>query len=126
MAMLICISLTAHRFPGYGTEEIPTNRLYRNNGDSTFTDVTEIAGVSVIPITDTDALSAITITTVNLDLYVTNYGVNRLYRNNGDGTFTDVAEAAGVTEPRWSTSCAFADYDQRWQPRSLHRQLHRL
>ena len=42
----------------------------------------------------------------------TNYGTNRLYHNNGDGTFTDVAEAAGVTEPRWSTSCAFADYDR--------------
>ena len=97
--------------PGYGTEEIPTNRLYQNNGDGTFTDVTEIAGVG-----DTDYGHGCAVGDYNndgqLDLYVTNYGVNRLYRNNGDGTFTDVAEAAGVTEPRWSTSCAFADYDR--------------
>jgi hypothetical protein len=96
--------------PGYIAEEIPTNCLYRNNGDGTFTDVTEIAGVG-----DTGYGHGCAVGDYNndgqLDLYVTNYGTNRLYRNNGDGTFTDVAEAAGVTEPRWSTSCAFADYD---------------
>lgn len=97
--------------PGYVSQEIPTNCLYRNNGDGTFTDVTEKAGVGdtgyghgcAVGDYDNDG---------NLDLYVTNYGVNRLYRNNGDGTFTEVAEAAGVTEPRWSTGCAFADYDR--------------
>ncbi len=97
--------------PGYVSQEIPTNCLYQNNGDGTFTDVTEKAGVG-----DTGYGHGCAVGDYNndgkLDLYVTNYGVNRLYRNNGDGTFTEVAEAAGVTEPRWSTSCAFADYDR--------------
>ena len=97
--------------PGYVPPEIPTNRLYRNNGDATFTDVTKIAGVG-----DTGYGHGCAVGDYNndshLDLYVTNYGMNRLYRNNGDGTFTEVAETAGVTEPRWSTSCAFADYDR--------------
>ena len=97
--------------PGYIAEETPTNRLYRNNGDATFTDVTMVAGVG-----DTGYGHGCAVGDYNndgqLDLYVTNYGTNRLYRNNGDGTFTDVAEAAGVTESRWSTSCAFADYDR--------------
>ena len=97
--------------PGYIAEETPTNRLYRNNGDATFTDVTKVAGVG-----DTGYGHGCAVGDYNndgqLDLYVTNYGTNRLYRNNGDGTFTDGAEAAGVTESRWSTSCAFADYDR--------------
>ena len=46
------------------------------------------------------------------DLYVTNFGSNVLYRNNGNGTFTDVTAAAGVDDPRWSTSAAFLDYDR--------------
>ena len=97
--------------PGYVSQEIPTNCLYRNNGDGTFTDVTEKAGIG-----DTGYGHGCTVGDYNndgqLDLYVTNYGTNRLYRNNGDSTFTEVAESAGVTEPRWSTSCAFADYDR--------------
>ena len=97
--------------PGYVSPEIPTNCLYRNNGDGTFTDVTEKAGVG-----DTGYGHGCAVGDYNndgeLDLYVTNYGVNRLYRNNGDGTFTETAESAGVTEPRWSTGCAFADYDR--------------
>ncbi|MCE2412431.1 CRTAC1 family protein [Candidatus Poribacteria bacterium] len=97
--------------PGYVSREVPTNCLYENNGDGTFTDVTEKAGVG-----DTGYGHGCAVGDYNndgkLDLYVTNYGTNRLYRNNGDGTFTEVAESAGVTEPRWSTSCAFADYDR--------------
>ena len=42
---------------------------------------------------------------------MTNYGANRLYHNNGDGTFTDVTQQAGVGDERWGTSCAFLDYD---------------
>ena len=97
--------------PGYVAQETPANCLYRNNGDGTFTDVTENAGVG-----DTGYGHGCAVGDYNndgqLDLYVTNYGTNRLYRNNGNGTFTDVAEVAGVTEPRWSASCAFADYDR--------------
>jgi len=97
--------------PGYVAQEVPTNCLYRNNGDGTFTDVTDESGVG-----DTGYGHGCAVGDYNndgqLDLYVTNYGANRLYRNNGDGTFTDVAEIAGVTEPRWSASCAFADYDR--------------
>ncbi len=97
--------------PGYISQEIPTNCLYENNGDGTFTDVTKKAGVG-----DTGYGHGCAVGDYNndgtLDLYVTNYGTNRLYRNNGDGTFTEIAEPAGVTEPRWSTGCAFADYDR--------------
>ena len=96
--------------PGYITEDTPTNCLYENNGDGTFTNVTETAGLG-----DTGYGHGCAVGDYNndgqLDLYVTNYGSNRLYRNNGDGTFTDITEIAGVAEPRWSTGCAFADYD---------------
>ncbi len=87
-----------------------TNRLYRNNGDGTFTDVTEEAGVGdtgygmgvVVGDYDNDGYP---------DIYVTNYGPNVLYRNNGDGTFTDVTEEAGVGCPLWSVGGCFLDYD---------------
>ena len=96
--------------PGFQSEKPPTNRLYRNDGDGTFTDVTEFAGVGdksygvgcCVGDYDNDG---------HLDLYVTNFGKNRLYRNNGDGTFTDVADQANVADGRWGASCAFADYN---------------
>ena len=92
------------------TDASPGNVLYRNNGDGTFTDVTEKAGVGdrgygmgcVFGDYDNDG---------DLDLYVTNYGQNVLYRNNGDGTFTDIAEKAGVGDTRWGTGAVFGDYD---------------
>ena len=50
------------------------------------------------------------------DLFVTYYGQNALYRNNGNGTFTDVTESAGLIQPgpktRWNTGCTFVDYDR--------------
>ena len=46
------------------------------------------------------------------DLYVTNFGANRLYRNRGDGTFEDIAVKTGVAAGGWSTGCAFGDYDR--------------
>ncbi len=86
------------------------NVLYRNNGDGTFTDVTEAAGVG-----DTGFGAGVTVGDYNgdgwEDLYICNYRTNILYRNNGDGTFTDVTEAAGVREPRWSVSSACFDAD---------------
>jgi len=89
---------------------LPANRLYRNNHDGTFTDVSEKAGVafrgwsfgvSVADYND-DGFA---------DIYLTNFGPNVLYRNNGDGTFTDVTRRAGVGDERWSASSGWADYD---------------
>ena len=97
--------------PGYKATGTPINRLYRNNGDGTFTDATEKAGVG-----DTGYGHGCAVGDYNddgyLDLYVTNYGPNVLYRNNGDQTFTVVTTEAGVSDPKWSSSCAFADYDR--------------
>lgn len=88
------------------------NRLYRNNRNGTFTDVTEKAGVS-----DPDGfgLGATWVDYDNdghPDLYVTNRGPNRLYHNNGDGTFTDVAAKAGVADPGWGMGVAWGDFDR--------------
>ena len=93
-----------------GKAPAPRAALFHNNHDGTFTDVTEKAGVGnerwgygcAVGDYNNDGWP---------DLYVTNYGKNRLYRNNGDGTFTDVAESAGVTVGTWSTGATFGDYD---------------
>jgi hypothetical protein len=87
------------------------NRLYHNNGDGTFTDVTEKAGVKghsygmgvAVGDYDNDGRP---------DIYVTNYGRNILYHNNGDGTFTDVTDKAGVAAGGWSASACWVDYDR--------------
>ncbi|MXV75460.1 CRTAC1 family protein [Candidatus Poribacteria bacterium] len=87
----------------------PTNRLYRNDGD-TFSDVTFEASVG-----DTGYGLGCCVADYNndgfTDLYVTNFGANVLYHNNGDGTFTDVTEAAGVDGTQFSSGCAFVDLD---------------
>jgi enediyne biosynthesis protein E4 len=86
------------------------NLLYRNNGDGSFTDVTNIAGVG-----DTHygmgCLAADYDNDGDADLYVTNYGPNVLYRNNGNGTFTDITKKAGVGGKLFSTGVTFLDYD---------------
>ncbi len=86
-------------------------QLYRHNGDGTFTDIAESAGVrndrycKGVAAGDYDNYG-------DLDIYASNIGANRLYRNNGDGTFTDVAPQAGVIEPRGrSFACWFFDCD---------------
>ena len=89
----------------------PINRLYRNNGDATFSDMTQPAGVG-----DTGYGIGCCIADYNndgnRDLFITNFGRNVLYRNNGDGTFTDVTTDAGIVgESHFSAGCAFADYD---------------
>ncbi len=88
----------------------PHAALFHNNHDGTFTDVTQKAGVAndrwgygcAVGDYDNDGWP---------DLYVTNYGKNRLYHNNHDGTFTDEGEKAGVTVGTWSTGATFGDYD---------------
>src|SRR5271155_4852233 len=89
------------------------NRLYRQNPDGSFTDVTKEAGLAdagdgnygigvAVGDYDNDGFP---------DLYLTSYGKNALYHNNGDGTFTDVTAKAGVGAGGWSSSAGFFDYD---------------
>lgn len=85
--------------------------LYRNNRDGTFTDITTAARVENRGNYGQGAACADYNNDGNVDLYVTNFGANVLYRNNGDGTFTDVTVSAGVSEPRWSSSACFLDYN---------------
>ena len=91
-------------------ESTPHNVLYRNNGDSTFTDVTKIAGVDSTEY-GTGAAVGDYDNDGDIDLYVTNFGEDQLYLNNGDGTFTDVTKKAKVGNQKWGTSAAFADVD---------------
>ena len=91
----------------------PSNRLYRNNRDGTFTDVTEKAGLRF-----NGWASAVTVADYNNDgfddIYVTCYGHDILYRNNGDGTFTDVTRKAGLWQDtvRYGAGCTWVDYDR--------------
>jgi hypothetical protein len=89
------------------------NALYRNNGDGTFTDVTEQSGVGCGQQGDFGMGAAAGDFNGDgwQDLYVTNYGRNRLFQNNGKGIFTDITEKAGVAAPNWSTCATWFDYD---------------
>ena len=90
-----------------------SNRLYKNNRDGTFTDVTASAGLL-----RTGYAYGVTVGDYNNDgfddLFITYWGHNVLYRNNGDGTFTDVTKESGLLhpEPRFGSGCAFVDYDR--------------
>ena len=96
-----------------GVPQGTTSRLYRNNRDGTFADVTEKAGLGAA-----GWASGVCIGDYNNDgfedLFCTFYGQNKLYRNNGDGTFTDVTRKAGLwnEHPRWGAGCTFVDYDR--------------
>jgi hypothetical protein len=87
------------------------NRLYRNNGDGTYTDVTARAGLQGtgyamgVAVGDYDNDG-------HEDLYVTNWKRNTLYHNNGDGTFTDTTAQAKVGGAGWSSGALFIDYDR--------------
>jgi len=89
------------------------NALYRNNQDGTFTDVTEKAGVACgrMGHFGMGAAAADYDGDGWQDLLVTNYGANVLFHNNGDGTFTDVTDKAGVAAPNWSTCATWFDFD---------------
>ncbi len=105
--------LNGSRIEGFSKGEEPTNRLYRNNRNGTFTDVTREAGLVhsgwaqglCIGDYDNDGHD---------DLFITYWGKNVLYHNNGNGTFTDVTDRAGVggDPKRWNTGCTFIDYDR--------------
>jgi enediyne biosynthesis protein E4 len=98
-------------------DQAPVSRLYKNNRDGTFTDITINSGVArtgwgqgiCAGDFDNDGFD---------DLFVTYWGECALWHNNGNGTFTDVAKKAGVTtnpgggQWRWNTGCAFLDYDK--------------
>src|SRR5437899_1714325 len=90
-----------------------SNRLYKNNRDGTFTDVTQKAGLF-----RTGFAYGVTVGDYNNDgfedLFITYWGQNVLYRNNGDGTFTDVTRAAGLLDPgvQWSAGAAWLDFDR--------------
>jgi len=101
---------------GRKLSEIPpgaSNRLYRNNRNGTFTDVTKEAGLL-------DAGWAVGVCVGDYnndgfeDLFVTYFGQNRLYRNNGNGTFTDVTKQAGLNSAsvRFGSGCTFVDYNR--------------
>ena len=96
---------------GFPAGRAPSNHLYRNNGDGSFSNVTGRAGLTssgwgqgaCVGDIDNDGFD---------DLFVTYSGENRLYRNNGERTFSDVTAESGMEpESRWSTGCAFLDYD---------------
>ena len=99
---------------GFPKGQEPTNHLYRNRGNGTFEDVTARAGLAAsgwgqgacVGDYDNDGRD---------DLFVTYWGQNRLYRNQGNGTFEDVTRARRcrrATACRWSSGCAFLDYDR--------------
>ena len=101
--------LQGSSLPGWDRKIILENKLYRNDGKK-WTDVTEMAGVGdknygigcACADYDNDG---------DTDLYVTNYGLDVLYNNGGDGTFTDVTLDVGIDNPHWSSSAAFFDSD---------------
>jgi hypothetical protein len=96
-----------------GVPQGASNRLYRNNRDGTFTDVTAKAGLI-----DAGWANGVCVGDYNNDgfedLFITYYGQNRLYHNKGDGTFTDVTAKAGLLYPhtRFNTGCTFVDYNR--------------
>jgi len=99
----------------FAANEAPTNHLYRNNHDGTFTDVTQKAGLAhtgwgqgvCVGDYDNDGYE---------DLYVTYYGKNVLYHNNGNGTFTEEAHKLGLDKPAKALGIAIADFDRDGHP----------
>lgn len=104
---LVCYSQTPQAEGASKLSDI----LYRNNGDGTFTDVTQSAGIS-------HAMRGMGLAVGDYnndgwpDMYVTGYGASVLYHNNRNGTFTNVTERAAVNNNLWGTSAAFLDYDK--------------
>src|SRR5689334_7166095 len=101
------------RLGGMPQGQAPTCRLYHNNGDGSFTDVTQKSGIArtgwgqavAVADYDNDGFD---------DIFISYFGKNALFHNNGNGTFTEVADKAGVAvnQTRWGSGCAFVDYDR--------------
>jgi enediyne biosynthesis protein E4 len=104
------------RLEGFAKGKEPHCHLFKNNRDGTFTDVSKGSGLEIrtgwgqaccVGDYDNDGYD---------DLFVTYYGQNVLYHNNGNGTFTDVTQSAGLIQPgpktRWNTGCTWVDYDR--------------
>jgi hypothetical protein len=91
--------------------EIPKSRLYRQEANHTFTDVTEKSGLD-----NTGYGMGIAVADIDndgdLDVYITNYGPDALFQNNGNGTFTNITKQAGIANATWGTSAIFFDYDR--------------
>ena len=105
--------LSGTRLEGFPKGKEPTNRLYRNNRNGRFTDVTSKSGLA-----RTGWASAVCAGDYDNDgyddLFITYWGQNVLYRNDGNGTFTDVTAKAGLGAKgtRWGSGCTFIDYDR--------------
>jgi hypothetical protein len=105
--------LSGTRLGGFPSGKEPSNKLYRNNHNGTFTDVTEKAGLrhtgwaSSVCVGDYDSDGF-------EDLFITYWGQNVLYHNNGNAAFTDVTQKAGFATrgTRWGSGCTFVDYDR--------------
>jgi hypothetical protein len=101
------------RLEGFVKGQEPISRLFKNNRDGTFTDITAKSGMTrsgwgqgcCVGDYDNDGWD---------DLFVSYYGQNILYRNQGDGTFEDVTQKAGLIQSttRWNSGCAFVDFDR--------------
>jgi len=102
--------VNAYHLAGELSRPEGTNRLYRQEDDGRFTDVTEASGAGDpgygmgVAVGDVDNDG-------HVDLYITNYGPDVFYRNNGDGTFSDATNDAGLGDSRWGASAGFFDYD---------------
>jgi hypothetical protein len=99
------------RLEGFAAGQEPRCHLFKNNRDGTFTDVTKGTGLEHKTGWGQACCVGDYNNDGNDDLFVTYYGQNALYRNNGNGTFTDVTEQSGAGGSGWSTSAAWVDLD---------------
>ena len=107
------LSEGTRREAAFAPGDAPTNRLYRNNRDGSFKDVTAASGLGLTGWWSS-ACAGDYDNDGNVDLFLTSFGTNRLFRNSGAGRFEDVTQRAGLgtTGTRWGSGCSFIDYDR--------------